>query len=76
MTQEKKDWLEKTANIIESLKAKYYFSPVCVDVDVNNAFFEDSCNYVALICELDQFVTTLRGMIKFSELGEHKPEKK
>ena len=76
MTQEKKAWLEKTANIIDQLKTRYRYSQACLNVETGDVFFDDSCNYVDLIFELDQFVTTLRGMIRFSEMGERKPEKK
>lgn len=76
MTQEKKAWLEKTANIIDQLQKRYHYSDACVNVECGSVFFDDSCNYVDLIYELNQLVTTLRGMIKFSELGEHKPEDK
>lgn len=76
MTQEEKVWLEKTANIIDQLKTKYHYSQACINVETGNVFFHDSCNYVFLISELEQFVTTLRGMIRYSEMGGHKPEKK
>lgn len=76
MTQEKKAWFEKTANIIDQLKTKYHYSQACINVETNSVFFNDSCNYVDLIFELDQLVRTLRGMIKFSELGDYKPESK
>lgn len=76
MTQEKKAWLEKTANIIDQLATKYHYSQACIDASPGDVFFDDACNYCDLVFELNELVTTLRGMIKFSELGENKPEKK
>lgn len=72
MTQEKKAWLEKTANIIDQLKTKYHYTNASVEASPSDVFFDDACRYVDLIFELDQFVTTLRGMIRFSEMGDHK----
>lgn len=76
MTQEKKAWLEKMANVIDQLETRYHYSSACVDVSPGNVFFDDSVNYCDLCFELNDLVRTLRSMIKFSELGDHKPEKK
>lgn len=69
MTQEKKELLEKMANVIDHLKTKYCYSQACVNVEVGNAFFDDSCNYVDLIFELDKLVGTLRACVKYSEMA-------
>lgn len=76
MTQETKEWLEKTANVIDEIVRRYPYSDALVHLEPKEPLFDDSCHYVALVHELKDFARTLRGMIKFSELGEHKPEKK
>ena len=76
MTQEKKEWLEKTANIIDRLAKKYCYSQAIIDCETSNVLFADSNRYVGLIYALEEFATYLRGMIKYSELGENIPEKK
>lgn len=73
MTREKKDWMEKTANIIDNIVRRYPYSDALVDLEPKDPLFNDSCHYVGLVHELKDFATTLRGMIKFSELGENKP---
>lgn len=76
MTKGEKAWLEMVANVVDQLVTKFHYSKACVDAKPGDAFFNDSCNYVGLTYELDQLVRTLRGIIRFSELIEHKPEKK
>jgi hypothetical protein len=73
MTEEKRRWLEQTANVIDQLVYKFHYSVSCVSIETGNEFFEDSCNYVQLVSELRNFSGTLRSMIKYSELGEEKP---
>lgn len=73
MTQEKKRWLEQTANVIDQLVYKFHYSESFVSIEPGAEFFEDSCNYVHLVSELRDFSGTLRSMIKYSELGEEKP---
>ena len=76
MTQEKKVWLEKTANIIDRLAKKYCYSQAIVDCETSNVLFDDSNRYVGLIYELEDFARCLRGMIKYNELSENMPEEK
>ncbi len=75
MTKNEKAWLEMVANVVDQLVKKYHYSKACANLKSDDAFFNDSCNYVGLSFELDQLVRTLRGLIRFSELVEHKPEK-
>lgn len=75
MTQEKKAWLEKTANIIEEIVRRYPYSDALVHLEPKDPLFDDSCHYIGLVHELKDFATTLRGMVRFSELGESNPKK-
>lgn len=76
MTEELKKWVEKTANVIDQLANEYHYSQACINAKPGDVFFDDSCNYVDLVYELGQFTTMLRGIIRYGELGNHKPEKK
>ena len=76
MTQEKKAWLEKMANIIDQLQTEFHYTNASVDASPGDVFFDDACRYVDLVFELDQLARCMRNMVKYSEMGEHKPEKK
>ena len=76
MTQEKKVWLEETANVLEHLVSKYRYSSEIVACKPGNLYFEDSRNYIDLIDNLQWYADTMRGCIKFNDLGETKPAKK
>lgn len=84
MTREKKLWLNQTINVIEKLVSEnavsesfVHFAPSefkSLDEEAQNELLKDifnnSCSYVQLCYELRQFTTTLRNMIKFSEMSE------
>lgn len=76
MTQEKKELLEKMANIIDQLLKQNRYTNVSVEAKPGDVFFDEACRFIMLVFGLDHLRGCLRNMIKFSEMGDHKPEEK
>ena len=71
MTNEKKKWCRQMAKVVTTIKEKYMFSQLVVDVPKDSEFFEAFCSYVNLINELGQLSETLENMVKYSEMCEN-----
>lgn len=71
MEKNKKQWIEQIANILHVLIKKYLYSEYCAsEIQTEDPFFNDSCNYVALVYELIELERTLRNMIRFSDMSK------
>lgn len=70
MTNEKKRWLKQTAAVILAIVEKRKYSQETIRIAPGEPWFEESCNYVGLVSDLQEFAATLKNMIKFSELSE------
>ena len=71
MTKEKKKWLMQTAAVIKAIVAKHKYSEAALDVDPDNPLFNDSCNFVGLVRDLQVFAATLENMVKYSVMSEN-----
>lgn len=71
MTNEKKKWLKQTAAVIKAIVEKRKYSKATLDVAPEDALFQDSCNFVGLVWDLQDFATTLENMVKYSEMSEN-----
>lgn len=71
MTNEKKKWLLQTAAVILAIVEKRKYSKATVDIAYDDAWFEESCNYIGLVCDLQDFAATLQNMVKYAEMSEN-----
>lgn len=71
MEKNKKQWIEQIANILHALIKKYPYSEYCAsEIQIEDPFFNDSCNYVELVYQLWELERTLRSLIKFSDMSK------
>ena len=71
MTNEKKKWLKQTAAVIKAIVEKRKYSKATLDIGPDDAWFEDSCNFIGLVCDLLDFAEQLEIMVKYSEMSEN-----
>ena len=71
MTKEKKKCLMQTAAVIKAIVAKRKYSEAALDVDPDNPLFGDSCNFVGLVRDLQNFAATLENVVKYSVMCEN-----
>lgn len=71
MEKNKKQWMEQIANILHALIMKHPYSEYCAsEIQTEDPFFIDSCNYVDLVYELIELERTLRNLIKYSDMSK------
>lgn len=70
MTNEKKQWLNQTANILRTIREKYEFSEEFKHLGTDAEFFDDSCKASGLVHEIFELEWTIRNMLKFSEMSQ------
>lgn len=71
MTKGEKSWLLQTAAIIETIVEKHMFSQATLEIGPDDAWFKESCNFIGLVCDLKDFTTTLKNMVKYAEKREN-----
>lgn len=71
MTKGEKSWLLQTAAIIEAIVEKRMFSQATLEIGPDDAWFKESCNFIGLVCDLQDFTTTLKNMVKYAEKREN-----
>lgn len=71
MTNEKKRWLKQTAAVVKAIVEKRKYSKATLDIAPEDAWFQESCNYIGLVCDLQDFAATLENMVKYAEMSEN-----
>lgn len=71
MTNEKKRWLKQTAAVVKAIVEKRKYSKATLDIAPDDAWFKDSCNFIGLVCDLQDFAATLENMVKYAEMSEN-----
>lgn len=71
MTNEKKKWLKQTAAVIKAIAEKRKYSKATLDIKPDEPWFEESCNFIGLVCDLQDFAATLENMAKYAEMCEN-----
>lgn len=71
MTNEKKRWLKQTAAIIKAIVEKRKYSKATLDIGVDDAWFEESSNFIGLVSDMLDFAATLENMVKYAEMSEN-----
>lgn len=71
MEQNKRQWIEQVANILNVLRTKYpYSDEFAKEISSDDKYFLDSCNFVGLHYDLLELEGTLRNMIRFSDMSK------
>ena len=70
MTKEKKKWLMQTAAVIKAIVEKHKYSKATWDIGKGDAWYDDCCKFIALVCDLQEFSATLENMVKYAEMSE------
>lgn len=70
MTNNEKSWLKFTAAIIKEIVERRKYSKATLDIAPDDAWFKESCNFIGLICDLQDFAATLENVVKYAEMSE------
>ena len=70
MTNEKKKLLMQTAAVIRAIVEKHKYSKATWDIGPGDAWYEDCCKFMALVCDLQEFAAHMENMVKYSEMSE------
>lgn len=71
MEQNKKQWVEQIANILNVLQSKFpYSDEFAKDIKTDDKYFLDYCNFVGLHYELHELERTLRNMVRYSDMSK------
>lgn len=71
MSNENKKWLKQTAAVINAIVERRKYSKATLLISPDDAWFEDSCNFIGLVCDLQDFAATLKNMVKYAEMSEN-----
>lgn len=71
MTNEKKKWLKQTAKVIKAIVEKRKYSKATLDIGPDDAWFKESCNFIGLVCDLQDYAATLENLVKYAEMSEN-----
>lgn len=71
MTKGEKSWLLQTAAIIKAIVEKRMYSQATLDIGPDDAWFKESCNFIGLVCDLQDFSEALKNVVKYAEMREN-----
>ena len=67
-TNEKSELFRNVATILRAIIEEHMYSQKCADCGADDPFFEDSCNYVALVASLLDFARYLEKKVRYEEI--------